>query len=61
MYVGTDIRKNRHGVWIVRHKIPKHLEEPVARVLGRDKDRQAYLQESTRTKTRQRPSVLRWT
>jgi hypothetical protein len=42
--------KNRHGVYIVRHKVPKHLEGPVARVLDNGKDRQVYLQKTTDTK-----------
>src|SRR5262249_15100395 len=50
MYVGMGLRKNEHGVWIVRHKVPKHLEGPVACVLDKGKERQAYLQRSTGTK-----------
>ena len=50
MYVGMGLRKNRHGVWIVRHKVPKHLEGPLARVLDNGKERQAYLQKTTGTK-----------
>jgi hypothetical protein len=50
MYVGMRLRKNRYGVWIVRHKLPKHLEGPIARVLNNGKGRQAYLQKTTRTK-----------
>ena len=52
MYVGMGLRKNRYGVYIVRHKVPKHLEEPVARLLNNSKDRQAYLQKTTGTKDR---------
>jgi hypothetical protein len=59
MYVGMGLRKNRHGVWIVRHKVPKHLEGSVALTLDNGKDRQAYLQKSTGTKDRRKPSVLR--
>jgi len=50
MYIGMGLRKNRHGVWIVRCKVPKPLEEPVARVLDNGKERQTYLQKSTGTK-----------
>jgi integrase len=50
MYVGMGLRKNRHGVWIVRYKVPTRLEGPVARVLDNGKERQAYLQKSTGTK-----------
>ena len=42
--------KNRYGVWIVRHKVPQHLEGPVACVLNNGKERQTYLQKSTGTK-----------
>jgi hypothetical protein len=50
MYVGMGLRKNEHGVFVVRTPVPKHLQEPVARVLSNGKDRQAYLQKSTGTK-----------
>jgi integrase len=50
MYIGMGLRKNRHGVWIVRYKVPKPLEEPVARVLDNGKERQTYLQKTTGTK-----------
>ena len=50
MYVGMGLRKNEHGVFVVRIPVPKHLQEAVARVLNNGKDRQAYLQKSTGTK-----------
>jgi hypothetical protein len=50
MYVGMGLKKNSHSVWIVRHKVPKHVEGPVARVLDNGKERQAYLQKTTGTK-----------
>jgi hypothetical protein len=50
MYVGMGLRKNEHGVFVVRIPVPKHLQEPIARVLSNGKDRQAYLQKSTGTK-----------
>jgi integrase len=50
MYVGMGLRKNRYGVYIVRHKVPERLEGPVARVLDNGKERQTYLQKSTGTK-----------
>src|SRR5215470_1672187 len=50
MFIGMGLRKNRHSVWIVRYKVPKHLEGAAACVLDNGKDRQAYLQKSTGTK-----------
>ena len=52
MYVGMGLRKNEHGVWVVRQNVPKHLEAPVARVLDNGKERQAYLHKSTGAKDR---------
>ncbi|HKD30993.1 MAG TPA: site-specific integrase [Xanthobacteraceae bacterium] len=54
---------NEHGVWIVRRKVPKRLQEAVARVLNNDKDRQTFLQKTTGTKskkeaTRLAPAIL---
>jgi hypothetical protein len=43
MFIGMGLHKNRHGVYIVRHKVPERLEGPVARVLDTGKERQAYL------------------
>src|SRR5258708_28260414 len=50
MYVGMGLRKNEHGGWIVRKKVPERLEGPIARVLNNGKDRQAYLHKTTGTK-----------
>jgi len=63
MYVSMGLIPNQHGVWIVRRKVPKRLQEAVARVLNNDKDRQAFLQKSTGTKnkkeaTRLAPAIL---
>jgi hypothetical protein len=33
--VGLGLIQNEHGVWCVRRKVPKRLEEAVARVLKR--------------------------
>jgi hypothetical protein len=43
--------KNRHGVWIVRTKVPERLEGPAACALKNGKERPRYLQ-STGTKDR---------
>lgn len=42
--------KNRHGVYMARKKVPKGLEEAVARVLGSSRSRAAWLQRSLGTK-----------
>jgi integrase len=52
MKIGMGLIRNEHGVFVVRHKVPKHLEETVARVLDNGKDRQAYLQKTTGTKNK---------
>jgi hypothetical protein len=63
MYVSMCLIKDRYGTWIVRKKVPEHLQEAVARVLDNSKERQAYLQKSTGTKdkreaTRLAPAIL---
>jgi integrase len=52
MQVGMGLVRNQHGVWIVRIRVPQPLQEPVACVLNNGKDRQTWLQKSTRTKDR---------
>jgi integrase len=42
--------QNEHGVWCVRKKVPKTLEQTVATVLSNGKKRQPWLQRSLRTK-----------
>jgi integrase len=42
--------QNEHGVWCVRKKVPKRLEQAVAVVVGTGKKRQPWLQRSLRTK-----------
>jgi integrase len=63
MYVSMGLIPNEHGVWIVRRKVPKRLQEAVARVLNNGKDRQTFLQRTTGTKnkkeaTRLAPAIL---
>src|SRR5262245_64412097 len=48
--VGMGLIKNEHGVWCVRRKVPKRLEEAVATVLGASKARQPWLKRSLRTR-----------
>jgi hypothetical protein len=50
MYVGMGLRKNEHGVFVVRIPVPRRLQGAIARVLDSGKERQAYLQKSTGTK-----------
>ncbi len=58
MYVGMGLIQNRHGVWIVRRKIPSRLQEPVARILDSGKDRRTFLQKSLATKDRKEATRL---
>ncbi len=45
-----SIIRNQHGVFHVRKKVPKKLEEAAATVMGRSKNRVASLQRSLKTK-----------
>jgi hypothetical protein len=56
--VGMGLIKNEHGVYHVRRKVPKHLEEATARVTGVPKARQPWLKQSLRTKDEKRARVL---
>ena len=61
--ISMSIIKNEHGVFHVRKKVPKRLEEATATVMGRSKDRVAWLQRSLKTKDsreakRRAPPVL---
>jgi hypothetical protein len=56
--VGLGLIQNEHGVWCVRRKVPKHLEEAVAVVQGASKTRQPWLKRSLRTKDEARAKVL---
>jgi integrase len=56
--VGMGLIKNEHGVWCVRRKVPKHLEEAVATVLSASKSRQPWLKRSLRTKDEKRAKLL---
>ncbi|HSR76228.1 MAG TPA: DUF6538 domain-containing protein, partial [Xanthobacteraceae bacterium] len=50
--------RNEHGVWCVRKKVPKTLEQAVAIVLGNGKKRQPWLQRSLRTKDKREAQRL---
>jgi hypothetical protein len=46
----SGVAKNRHGVYYVRKKVPKLLEQSTAEVLGNGKSRQVFLKRSLDTK-----------
>jgi integrase len=50
MPFGMGLNKNRHGTFEARKKVPRHLEEAVARVLGNGKPKQVWLKRSLATK-----------
>jgi Domain of unknown function (DUF6538) len=56
--VGMGLIRNEHGVWCVRKKVPRALEEAAATVTGAAKDRVSWLKKSLRTKDEQRAKVL---
>jgi hypothetical protein len=58
MRVGMGMIKNEYGVWHVRRKVPKALEEATARVMGVPKERVSWLKETLGTKDAQQAKVL---
>src|SRR6516225_10099739 len=56
--VGMGLIQNEHGVRSVRRKVPKRLEEAVARVQGVPKTRQPWLKRSLRTKDEKRAKLI---
>jgi integrase len=46
----NGVAKNRHGVYYVRKKVPKRLEQPTAEFLGNGKSRQIFLKRTLDTK-----------
>jgi integrase len=46
----SGVSKNRHGVYYVRKKVPKRLEQPTAEFLGNGKSRQIFLKRTLDTK-----------
>ena len=58
MRVGMGLIKNDHGVWHVRRKVPKALEEATATVMDVPKERVSWLKETLRTKDAQQAKVL---
>jgi integrase len=66
MRISMGLRKNDHGVYQVRKKVPKGLEEVTATVLGNGKPRQSWLQASLGTKdlreakVRAKPAMMKF-
>jgi hypothetical protein len=52
------LHKDRHGTYYARRKVPKRLEEAVAKLLGNGKARQSWLKCSLGTKDLKRANVL---
>ena len=50
MPFGIGLDKNRHGTYEARKKVPRHLEEAVARVLDNGKPKQVWLKRTLATK-----------
>jgi hypothetical protein len=50
MRISMNVIKNEHGVFHVRKKVPKKLEEATATVMGSSKHRVAWLKKSLGTK-----------
>jgi hypothetical protein len=50
MWAMSGVSKNRHGVYYVRKKVPKRLEQPTAELLGNGKSRQTFLKRTLDTK-----------
>jgi hypothetical protein len=50
MRVTMGLLKNEHGVYYVRKKVPKRLQEAAALVTGASKSRQTWLKQSLKTK-----------
>jgi hypothetical protein len=50
MRISMNVIKNEHGVFHVRKKVPKKLEEATATVMGSFKHRVAWLKKSLGTK-----------
>jgi hypothetical protein len=46
----SGVSKSRHGVYYVRKKVPKRLEQPTAEFLGNGKSRQIFLKRTLDTK-----------
>src|SRR6476469_4412310 len=58
MRVSMSLYQNEHGVWCVRKKVPKRLEQTTAAVLGNGKKRQSWLKRSLKTKDKREAKRL---
>ena len=58
MPISMSVIQNEHGVFVVRKKVPKKLEEATAVVTGASKPRVAFLQRSLRTKDKRQARRL---
>jgi integrase len=58
MPISMSVIQNEHGVFVVRKKVPKKLEEAAATVTGASKPRVAFLQRSLRTKSKREAQRL---
>jgi len=56
--MSMSVTQNEHGVFIVRKKVPKKLEEAAAVVTAASKPRVAFLQRSLRTKDKREAQRL---
>src|SRR5260370_38422586 len=57
MRISMNVIKNEHGVFHVRKKVPKKLEEAAATGMGSSKHRVAWLKKSLGTKDRKAAKV----
>ena len=57
MWVGMGLIKNEHGVYHVRKKVPKALEEATATVMGVSKTRVSWLKETLGTKDEKQAKI----
>jgi integrase len=55
--LGMGLIKNEHGVYHVRRKVPKHLEQATATVMGVSKPRVSWLKETLGTKDEKQARV----
>jgi hypothetical protein len=58
MKVMNGVSKNRHGVYYVRKKVPKQLEQATAEALSNGKSRQVFLKRSPRGRSGPRGTML---
>jgi integrase len=57
MFAMRNLIQNRHGTYNAQRKIPKHLQEAVARIEGKGKSRKTFLKKSLGTKVLREANV----